>query len=86
MVSDALQEAHVTGAQVSSEESCRLDIWHPQWIVDVGHNCQVGIATDDGCFVVLYPNEVGQWRPATHIPVAVAQLLGQLRMAKSTKS
>lgn len=54
------------------------DTWHPQWTVDVGQGCEVGITIDDGCFVVLCANEVGQWRPATHIPAAAARLLGAL--------
>ncbi len=52
--------------------------WQPRWRVDVGHGCEVGITTDDGCFVVLYPTEVGQWRPGKHIPIAAARLIGAL--------
>ncbi len=49
--------------------------WQPRWRVDVGHGCEVGVTVDDGCFVVLYPDEMGQWRPGTHIPVAAACLM-----------
>lgn len=54
------------------------DIWQPDQIVDVGHGCKLGITTDDGCFVVLYPTEFGQWRPGTHIPPPVAKVIGEL--------
>ena len=50
----------------------------PQWKVDVGQGCEVGVAIDDGCYLVLLPSEVGQWRPTTYIPRAVALFLGQL--------
>ena len=52
--------------------------WQPEWRVDVGHGCEVGVATDDGCFVVLYPTENGEWRPGKHIPPAAARLIGEL--------
>jgi len=57
-----------------------INIWQPKKIVDVGGGCKLGIATDDGCFVVLYPTEAGQWRPGTHIPIPVARLIGELAM------
>ena len=49
--------------------------WVPEWQVDVGHDCVLGIALDDHCFVVLYPQEDGSWRPGTHIPQQVAQFM-----------
>ena len=52
--------------------------WKPEWLVDVGHDCQVGIAIDDGCYIVLCPNDVGQWLPTKHIPIAAAKFLGGL--------
>jgi len=52
--------------------------WQPQHIVDIGHGCDMGIAIDDHCFVVLYPTETGQWRPGKHIPKQVARQIGKL--------
>lgn len=52
--------------------------WQPRWTVDVGHGCEVGVTTDDGCFLVLYPMKDGQWRPGAHIPTAAARLMGTL--------
>jgi hypothetical protein len=46
--------------------------WRPRWVVEVGHNCRVGIAIDDGCFVVLYPKPGYNWKPGTHVPRQVA--------------
>lgn len=51
--------------------------WQPTWLVEVdGQNLGVGI--DDHCFVVLYPQEGGGWRPGTHIPEAIARFLGSV--------
>ncbi|MBA7674845.1 hypothetical protein ES703_83070 [subsurface metagenome] len=55
-----------------------IDTWQPTQIVDVGCGCNLGIATDDGCFVVLYPTEMGQWRLGAHIPLQVAKVIGEL--------
>lgn len=52
--------------------------YDPEWKVDVGSDCELGIAIDDGCFLVLYPNETGQWLPGKHIPPEVAKKLGSL--------
>jgi len=52
--------------------------WQPEWTVDVGHGCEVGLATDDGCFLVLYPQPDGSWRPGKHIPRQAAERIGQL--------
>ena len=54
------------------------DVWQPEQIVDVECGCKLGITTDDGCFVVLYPTEFGQWRPGTHIPTPIARVIGEL--------
>lgn len=55
-----------------------VSLWRPQWTVNVGHGCELGIVVDDHCFVVLCENTAGQWRPATHIPKAAALLIGEL--------
>ena len=47
--------------------------WQPEWVVDVGHGCEVGLTTDDGCFLVLYPQPDGSWRSGTHIPRQAAE-------------
>ncbi len=52
--------------------------WKPIWRVDVGHGCEVGVTTDDGCFLVLCPDETGQWWPGQWIPPAAARLIGSL--------
>jgi len=54
------------------------DLWHPEWTVDVGQEITVGIAKDDGCYVVLSQLQTGQWNPMTHIPVEAAKMLGRL--------
>jgi len=51
--------------------------WQPEWLVDVGCGCELGIATDDHCFIVLYPHD-GQWQTGKYIPVQVARRLGEL--------
>ena len=53
----------------------------PRWIVDVGSGRNMGITTDDGCFVVLAQDELGYWIAATHLPVQVARRLGELSAA-----
>ena len=59
-------------------ESLAVSSWQPQHVVDVGCGCELGITTDDGCFVVLYPINSSQWRPSTHIPRKVAEKIGEL--------
>jgi len=54
------------------------DLWEPTWLVDVGQEITVGIAMDDGCYVVLTQAQTGQWKPMTHIPVEAAKMLGRL--------
>lgn len=51
--------------------------WQPTWMVDTGHDCPVGIAMDDKCYVCLVPDGEG-WKPTTHIPMQAAQLIGKL--------
>ena len=66
---------------VARVEQVKIDVksnWQPKYIVDVGCGCEVGLSTDDGCFIVLYPNDVGQWELGTHIPMQVAQLIAKL--------
>ena len=53
-----------------------VSLWQPRWRVDVGHDCEVGVTVDDGCFVVLVQNESSEWHPTAHIPVAAARLIG----------
>lgn len=50
----------------------------PDWIVDLGERCVLGITVDDGCFVVLTHDEWGYWIPTQHIPPRVAVRLGEL--------
>jgi hypothetical protein len=52
--------------------------WQPDWVVDAGTDCEVGLTTDDGCFLVLYPQPDDSWRPGKHIPRQVAERIGQL--------
>jgi hypothetical protein len=52
--------------------------WQPRWTVDIGHGDRLGLTTDDGCLVVLYPKKDGSWRPGTHIPKPVAERIAQL--------
>jgi len=59
-------------------KSPAISNWRPQWLVDIGHDCQCGITVDDHCFVVLTADVKGQWHSVKHIPHAVAQRIGQL--------
>jgi len=63
---------------VSKEKRPNVAGYNPKWKVDVGSGCELGIAVDDGCFMVLYRNKTGQWLPGKHIPPAVASKLGEL--------
>ncbi len=64
--------------QSVQEDEPAVNLWQAQWRVDVGNGCEVGITVDDGTFVVLYPYGHNRWRPGKHIPVPVAQKLGEL--------
>jgi len=52
----------------------------PRWLVDIGHGDQLGLATDDGCFVVLYPKG-DSWRTGKWIPKQVAEKISELLQA-----
>jgi hypothetical protein len=54
------------------------DLWQPQWLVDLDNEMAMGIAWDDGCYVVLNQMPSGNWRPSTHIPVEAAKMIGRL--------
>ena len=62
---------------VESKEPTR-NTWLPKWIIDVGHGCKAGLTIDDGCFVMLLPNKMDQWRPTHHIPKDVARKIAEL--------
>ena len=47
--------------------------WQPQWTVDCGTECQVGILIDDHCLVFLVRAWEGHWMPTTHIPLEAAR-------------
>lgn len=55
-----------------------VNLWNPEWKVDLGDGSELGVAIDDSCYVVLYPTEDGRWRPGNHIPPAIARLIGRL--------
>lgn len=59
-------------------DPAKVSLWQPEWRVDVGCGCEVGVTTDDGCFLVLYPAENGEWWPGKHIPLAAARRIGEL--------
>ncbi len=56
--------------------------WHPQEIIDIGNGLKMGIASDDGHYIVLSPSPEGSWKPATCIPLRVAKRLGELANAQ----
>ena len=58
--------------------------WHPQWIINIGHNNDLGLTIDDGCLVVLYPCEAG-WKPGTHIPKAAIDKIVELHKSFNLK-
>ena len=72
-----IREKLHTEFDVSKVQPGKYPVSH---VVDVGHGCSVGIGTDDGCFVVLFPGS-GTWEIGTHIPVEVAEKLGELAKA-----
>ena len=74
----AITENHPPEDFSNSTERAYADIWQPQWLVDVGQEIMVGVAVDDGCYVTLTQNVVGQWQPMTHVPVEAAQMIGRL--------
>jgi hypothetical protein len=62
-------EQHITEAKSN---------WQPRWLVDIGHGCQCGITIDDHCYVTLSKNWDDKWIPTSHIPIKVAEFLGEL--------
>jgi len=53
-------------------------VWQPQEIIDVGNGLKMGIASDDGHYIVLSPIPGGSWKPTSCIPPRVAKRLGEL--------
>ena len=53
-------------------------VWQPQEIIDVGNGLKMGIASDDGHYIVLSPIPGGSWKPTNCIPPRVAKRLGEL--------
>ena len=62
-------------------------VWEPQWRVDVGNGCEVGLTVDDHCYVVLLPSyatdssEPQGWKPGKWIPKAAALKIAELGAA-----
>ena len=56
--------------------------WQPQEIIDIGNGLKMGIASDDGHYIVLSPAPGGTWKPASCIPLRVAKRLGELANAQ----
>ncbi len=56
--------------------------WQPQEIIDIGNGLKMGIASDDGHYIVLSPSPEGLWKPSTCIPLRVAKRLGELANAQ----
>jgi hypothetical protein len=56
--------------------------WQPQEIIDIGNGLIMGIASDDGHYIVLSPDPGGTWKPASCIPLRVAKRLGELANAQ----
>ena len=52
--------------------------WQPQEIIDIGNGLKMGIASDDGYYIVLSPSPEGSWKPSSCIPPRVAKRLGEL--------
>lgn len=72
------KESNANTVLVSDEQpGVRHAIWKPRWTVEIGDGDTLGLAIDDGCFVVLYPHD-GAWRPGTHIPKEVAHRIATL--------
>lgn len=53
-------------------------IWLPKEIIDIGNGLRMGIASDDGYYIVLSPCPEGFWKPSNCIPPRVAKRLGEL--------
>jgi hypothetical protein len=52
--------------------------WQPQEIIDIGNGLKMGIASDNGYYIVLSPGPEGSWKPSNCIPPRVAKRLGEL--------
>jgi hypothetical protein len=52
--------------------------WLPKEIIDIGNGLKMGIASDDGHYIVLSPSPEGNWKPSSCIPPRVAKRLGEL--------
>jgi hypothetical protein len=52
--------------------------WEPKEIIDIGNGLRMGIASDDGYYIVLSPCPAGAWKPSNWIPPRVAKRLGEL--------
>lgn len=52
--------------------------WQPSEIIDIGNGLRMGIASDDGYYIVLSPSPEGAWKPSSCIPPRVAKRLGEL--------
>jgi hypothetical protein len=52
--------------------------WQPSEIIDIGNGLKMGIASDDGYYIVLSPSPDGTWKPSSCIPARVAKRLGEL--------
>jgi hypothetical protein len=52
--------------------------WQPKEIIDIGNGLRMGIASDDGYYIVLSPSPEGTWKPSSCIPPRVAKRLGEL--------
>lgn len=76
-----LANSDVRQVSDGGRESPISSSWEPQWQVDVGDDCRVGITIDDGCFVVLYPQAGGGWKPGQHIPRQAAEKISELLAA-----
>jgi hypothetical protein len=53
-------------------------VWQPQELVDLGNGLRMGIASDDGYYIVLSQSPQGSWKPSSWIPPRVAKRLGEL--------
>lgn len=60
-------------------------LWQPDEIIDLGQDCKCGITTDDGCYMVLLPNQTGFWKPTNWIPLKAAIRIGELATAYCKK-
>lgn len=54
--------------------------WTPERYVDAG-GCEVGIAWDDGCLVVLVEKLPSQWIPTSWIPPQAVRALAEMAEA-----